>query len=114
MEERRKSERRRLVHQLMVFDRDTEELAGYLVDITTEGIMLMGKDPLEAGSTRNLRMLLPDKIQGSRQVAFDARSIWCRKNIRSGLFEMGLQLSEVADEDLETIRHLIEVFGTQD
>ena len=111
-EDRRKLERKHLVHQLMVFDRDTGDLAGYLVDITTEGIMLMSRDPIEAGVTRKFRMLLPAKIRGSLEVAFDARSVWSRRTIPSGLYEIGFRLLGVSEEDMDTIRSLIDEFGT--
>ena len=114
MDEKRKLKRKHLRHQLMVFDRNTDELTGYLVDITPEGIMLTTKHPVEVGATFNLRMALPDKIRGSRQVAFDAQSVWCRKDAITGFCKTGLKVLEIGNGNAETIQLLIKVFGSPD
>ena len=114
MDDKRKPQRKHLRHQLMVFDRNTDELTGYLVNITPEGIMLTTRNPVEVGATFNLRMALPDKIRGSRQVAFDAQSVWCRKDAITGFCKTGLKVLEIANGNAETIQILINVFGSPD
>lgn len=114
MDEKRKLKRKHLRHQLMIFDRNTDELTGYLLDITPEGIMLTTKNPIEVGATFNLRMALPDKIRGSRQVVFDALSVWCRKEAVTDFFKTGLEVLEITNEDAETIQLLIKEFGSPD
>jgi len=114
MDEKRRIQRKHLRHQLMVFDRNTDELTGYLVDITPEGIMLTTKNPVEVGITFNLRMALPDKIRGSRQVIFDAQSIWCRKEALTRFCKTGLKVLEITNGDTETIQLLIKIFGAPD
>ena len=114
MDEKRKLKRKHLRHQLMIFDRNTDELTGYLLDITPEGIMLTTKNPVEVGATFNLRMALPDKIRGSRQVVFYARSVWCQKEAITDFFKTGLEVLEITNEDAETIQLLIKEFGSPD
>jgi len=106
MDEKRKLQRKHLRHQLMVFDRNTDELTGY--------IMLTTKNPVEVGATFNLRMALPDKIRGSRQVAFDAQSVWCRKDAMTGFCKTGLKVLKITNGNAETIQLLIKVFGSPD
>lgn len=112
MDERRKLHRKHLVHQLMAFDRNTDQLAGYLVNLTAEGVMLVCEDPLEVGTILKLRMLLPSKIIGSRHVAFDAQVIWCREHTSSGFHETGFQLLEIPEDEIERVKRLIDLFGT--
>lgn len=114
MDEKRKLQREHLRHHLMVFDRNTDEITGYLVDITPEGIMLTSKNPVELNTTFNLRMLLPDKIKGSRQIAFDAQSIWSRKDTTRGFYETGFKMLEIGNGNSEAIQILIKVFGAPD
>ena len=114
MGEKRRLSRRNLRHQLMVLDRETDELVGYLVDITTEGMMLTCKKPVNAEGTFNLKMLLPDKIKGSRQISFVAQNIWYRKDTSSGFYKTGFRLREISNGSKEAIQVLIQVFGASD
>jgi hypothetical protein len=43
MPEKRKLKRRQLIYYLRVLDRDSGALVGRLVDITTEGVMLLSE-----------------------------------------------------------------------
>jgi len=113
MHERRKLKRKHLRHHLMIFDRNTDELTGYLVDLTTEGIMLTSKSPVKLGATFNLRMALPDKIRGSWQFTFDARSVWSRKDAITGFYKTGFRVLDLANGNSETIRILLHEFGAQ-
>jgi hypothetical protein len=47
MQEKRKLKRRHLIYYLRVFEKNTDTLLGYLVDITPEGIMIMSESPVE-------------------------------------------------------------------
>ena len=114
MDEKRRLQRKHLRHQLMVFDRNTDELTGYLVDITPEGLLLTTKNPVEVGAILNLRMALPDKIRGSREVVFDAQSVWCRKDALTSFCKTGLKVLEIANGEAETIQLLIKMFGSPD
>ena len=81
MPERRRLKRRHLIYYLKVFDGDTDRLIGHMQDITTEGIMLMSEDPKETNANSQLRIDLPNEIKGKKQLRFDARSIWSKKDI---------------------------------
>ena len=113
MHERRKLKRKHLRHHLMIFDRNTDEITGYLVDLTPEGVMLTSKSPVKIGATFNLRMALPDKIRGSWRVAFDARSVWSRKDAITGFYKTGFRVLELTNGNSETIQILLNEFGAQ-
>ena len=54
----RSMKRRHLIYYLKVLDRDTEELLGFLVDITTKGFMVMSEKPIERDKVFHLKILL--------------------------------------------------------
>ena len=60
-EEGRALNRRHLIYYFLeVNDIGSGELLGHLVDITTKGIKLVSKHPIETGKKFKLQMLLPE------------------------------------------------------
>ena len=106
MQERRNLERRDLVYYLRAFDRSKDQLLGYVANISTEGVMLIGEKPIEPNATFDLKMLLPVEIAGKGHVEFRARSTWCRKDGSNGFLHTGFQLSNIALDDREAIRQI--------
>lgn len=114
MHERRKLKRRHLIYYLRVFDRNNDRLIGHLVDITTEGAMLIDEDPVEINTIFQAKMVLPEKVEGSREIAFDAECVWCRKDVNPDYYAIGLQLRDISPKDVEIIEYLIDEFGFRD
>lgn len=111
MKDRRMLKRRHLVFYMRVFDRNTNELLGYLVDITPEGIMLMSEEPIETDTVFQLRMIFPVEVSGRKQLDFEAESVWCEKDV---FYDTGFQLLDVSQEQIEIIKYLIGRFGFRD
>jgi len=114
MYERRRLKRRHLIYYLRVFNRETDQLLGHLVDITEEGLMLISEQPIELDVTFHLQMQLPSNIGGMEKWEFDAVSKWCRKDINPDFLDSGFQLVDIDVKSLTVIRNLIRGFGFQD
>lgn len=114
MQDRRKLKRRHIIYYLLVFDHDTHVLLGHLVDVTTEGMLLISPQALETGRIYTLRMQLPYEISGKKEMVFRARSKWCRKDANPDFYDTGFELFDIAGEDAETIEWLIERSGFRD
>jgi len=114
MIERRKFQRKHLIYYLRIFDRNTTRLIGHLVDITPEGVMLMSEEPIETNTTLQLRMGLPKEIKKSKEITFDAKSLWCKKDINPDFYDTGFELLDVPREVVEIIKRLIRDFQFQD
>ena len=110
MTEQRRHKRNYLIYYLRVFDRNTDELLGHLVDITTEGLMLVSEKPIEANKVFQLKMDLPEEIRGSKQIPFDAESKWCKNDINPDFYDTGFLLINVSPGDLVIIEQLIRDF----
>lgn len=111
MEEKRKFKRRHLIFYLRVFNRNNNNLIGYLVDITPEGVMLISEDPIKTNITFQFKMDLPTGIGKLKQLDFEAKSIWCKTDINPNFYDTGFQLLNVASNDIEIIENLIDSFG---
>ena len=114
MSDRRTLHRRHLNYYLKVFERDTDELLGHLVDITEEGLMLVSENCFEEGKLIRMKMLLPREIEGKEQIEFDARSMWCRKDVNPSLWGIGFKFEYVDVLSRQIIFELIHEFGFSD
>lgn len=114
MKERRRLKRRHLSYSLRVFDRNTDELFGHLVDITSEGVMFISENPIEEEVTFHLKMTLPPEFSGGNQLEFSARCMWCRKDVNPDFYATGFQLIDVSKDHFAIVERLIEEFGFRD
>ena len=108
MLEKRKIKRRHLIYYLRVFDRNTDTLMGHLVDIASEGILLISERSVETDQIFQLKMVLPAEILGKEQLHFDARCVRCQKDKNSDLFNIGFQLQKVSRNHFFVIEQLID------
>lgn len=104
----RKVARRHLIYYLRVFDADTGVLLGNLVDISTRGIMLVSDKTIECPRSYRLKMMLPDSVEGSRDVEFIAESRWCRSDLNEDFYDTGFQLIDPSNQFLSTVDKLVE------
>lgn len=64
MIQRRKLERHHVSASLEVYDLDSGELLGRVVDLHTEGLMLLSKQPIELDRSWALQVNLPMTLNG--------------------------------------------------
>jgi hypothetical protein len=112
--ERRKFKRRLLVYNLEVFDAESNEPMGRMVDITPEGMMLVAARPIDVNSMLHLSVELPSDIFGTKHVNFTGIAHWCRHDINPDLFDIGLEFTDITDKDIETVIGLIADYAFPD
>ena len=108
MAEKRIFKRRELIYYMKVLERDTDKLLGYLVDVTTEGLMIMCEAPLEIEKNYALRINLRKDLSNKEHLHFDAKCKWCTKEICADFYDAGLELLRIAPEDQKEIENIIE------
>ena len=109
--EQRRMKRRHLIYYLEATDRETGKLIGFLVDITTKGIMLMSKTPIETGKIFQLRILLKTDLIEKKYLNFDAKSKWCEKSINTDIYDTGFELINKDISDFREIEEVIDELG---
>jgi len=107
MSEKRHDERLRPGIKINVYNRDTNEFFGYLADISSTGIMLLGENMIARDGIYQLKIELPIEIDGRRELTFDAESIWCKCDPESYYNKAGFRLSKVSPEVEEIIRKFV-------
>ncbi len=114
MNENRKLHRRHLIYYLRVYNREYNRLLGHLVDITSEGIMLISEEPIETKRFFTLRMELPIQIFGKSQIELKTQSVHCETDVNTSFYDTGFRLIDVSDEDHLIITQLIHNFSFRD
>ncbi|HTX89999.1 MAG TPA: PilZ domain-containing protein [Anaerolineales bacterium] len=111
MKDKRKTRRRYLLYYMRIYDGDSRQQIGNLVDITPEGAMILTEDPVEVGKTLHLRMELTVEVAEKPFMDFTARTIWCEQDVAPHLYNCGLEIQEIQPEDIKIIRRIIKEFG---
>lgn len=108
---KRKYERRNLIYYLKVMEGNKNWLIGNLVDITQAGMMLISKEPNETGINYKIRIILPDQIQGKKELKILAKSVWCKKDINPDFYTTGFEFADISEENINIIQELIENYA---
>ena len=106
----RRLERVRLIYFLRVFDAMSGDLLGQMVDLTTDGIMVIGESPVVARQKHTLRMDLPHNIPLGGRLELEARCKWCRRDPSGGFYNMGFQIVDLGPDAHRVVQQLIERF----
>jgi hypothetical protein len=100
--------RRRIIGRVAIYNQATDELLGYIADITVAGLKLISNRPVKTGESFHLRMVLPEENFSGMQVGLTAKSIWTGEDISSNGFATGFRITDLAPATEEIIRDLIE------
>lgn len=111
VEEKRTQKRRNTIYYLEVFDMETGRQLGRLVDITTEGMMLLNEEPTPTNVSLKCRMVLPAEILGRTNIIFEATCKWCRKSVNPKFYEAGYRSIIAEPGDIDAIEMLIQRFA---
>ena len=95
---KRKSPRVTLLDRLEVYDAQSNELLGIMVDISTEGFKMHTKNQMEQGEECLLSIVLPVG-NSARKIVFKAEVRWCSKDINQNLYAAGCYLVQMKAKD---------------
>jgi hypothetical protein len=113
-DERRKFKRRYIMYYSRIFDRRTGRVIGYIVDLTPEGAMIISEEAVEPGSIFRLRMDLPEDLSNKGYIYFEARSVWCQRDIDPNFWDIGVQLTSIEADDVALIERMVAEYGFRD
>lgn len=104
--ERRSQDRLTVDAPLLVFDRQTDQPIGQLVNLSPKGAMLVTIKPVKEGTSLKCRLDLATPIRDCHEFLFDADCLWCRRNVSEDRWESGYRLT-VTGRDAELIQYLL-------
>lgn len=106
-ENKRTLKRHYLIYYLRVFNRENGEVLGHLVDVTTEGIMIIRDSPITVGDTYSLRLRWRDSAGRLHLADFEGLCRWCRVDVNPDFFGAGFAITAAKPEHLDAIQFLI-------
>lgn len=114
MNEKRKFERIRCYYYLKVYDRDTRKDIGSVIDISTNGIKIIGEGPFTANTMYHFSIHLPKGYMSGNSVEMNAEARWCNKNPEENYYEAGFKFSHANKSGIICIKSLINDFKSNE
>ncbi len=118
MTDKRKLERKNFIRDIEILDRNgpvDEEgelpVLGDLADITVEGVMLVSDEPIAEKAAFQMRIILPEEIEGKDKIEFEAESIRCNKTIHDSIYTTGFLITKLDENNHAIIGKLISEFA---
>jgi hypothetical protein len=112
-DERRNIKRRKFGYYMRVTDNNTQELVGYLSDISPRGFKLDSQKPLTSNKEYALRLDLTAEISNKSYIAFIARAMWVQPDpINPNEHNEGFQIVSISPNDQEIFQRIVEKYGT--
>lgn len=110
----RHEKRRHLLFYLRVYEVGSQDVLGYLVDVSDDGLMLMSDREIETDCEYSLRVHLLDPVDGQQDLHLDARCLWCKRSVNRDIYDAGFHIEKIDPKVLSTIQEVIERLGFQD
>jgi len=111
--EQRRLKRWQLVNYLRIFDAESGELLGHLVDVNQDGIMILSSNPLIRGKQYSLRM---ERLSNGEISDFKLTALaqWTKPDKDPHLHNTGCGLVDPSKDTLESIQILMEELAKDD
>jgi len=112
--ERRTVLRRHLIYYLRVWDTEEDQLLGHLVDINTDGLMLISETPIPTKKEYQLELRWNTPEGEAQKLRFVAESRWSNNDVNAAFYDTGFRLHSTDEATLEPIKEMIEEYGFVD
>jgi c-di-GMP-binding flagellar brake protein YcgR len=89
-----------------VYNQTGDEFIGYLIDISSEGMMILSKRSFPEGEILKVRVELPEEAQGSDQLMVEARCVWCERDTNPEFMHVGFSFTYTFPHHTEVIELL--------
>ena len=107
MEERRQHSRHGTELQLEVFDLNSGERLGRLVDLSREGFMLFSDTPQTVDALLQCRLVCSAGMQQVQEVRLGADCLWTRPGADGQHCWAGFHIIDLADDQAEALEALL-------
>jgi hypothetical protein len=94
-----------------VIDRIDDHPVGNMIDVSSGGMMIISREPLNDGTVLKLQIRLPEKVNGKDRISVDARSVWCRQDINRDFYYIGFEFLTISPNHSGIIEELIRMYS---
>ena len=107
----RKLERKNLVYFPEVINSDTHQKVGRIIDLTTEGFLIVGDTAIEEGTSFNASVTWVDEVRKEATFSCIIHVVWCKEDINPSYKAIGCKIDEMSVNTKESIKRLIRKWG---
>jgi hypothetical protein len=104
----RKTLRKEIATRLAVVDVNTGHMIGDLANISSDGFMVLSREPVPMNSVFQLSLALPKVIQGVDTAYFGAESLWSNPTDDGGHYWIGFHIIDISKQDDEVLKWFLE------
>ncbi len=108
--EQRELRRCYLAATMEVYDDERDELIGHLVDMSSRGFKVVGRQPVDRGRRLRVRLKMPPPGPIEWELRCEARSCWSRPEVDSDYHGTGFVLGQMDDQTLDLVLGLVNLF----
>jgi hypothetical protein len=110
--ERRIIKRRKFGYYMRVVDTKTQDVIGYLSDISPQGFKLDTQKALTSNQDYSLRLDLTPEVSNKAYITFVARRKWAQPDsIDPNEYNEGFQIVDISPNDKEIYQRIVEKYG---
>ncbi len=112
-DERRNVKRRKFTYYMRVLDSNTQQLMGYLADISERGFQLDSPQLVAVNKDYNFRLDLTPDVSDRDFITFKARCRWCKVDETDpSTFDAGFQIISISTHDNEIFQRIVAKYGS--
>ncbi len=114
MLKQRNRPRKNTPHPVKVLDAETGKVLGRVVDITADGMMVVGSAKIESGVVMDLRIILPRMVDGKMDITVQAEIVWSGQDTNPSFFKSGFRFLNMPGNDgflMEDVLHRMNLVG---
>ena len=108
MLEKRKQGRKSPQFFIGVYEKEKIRQVGRVVNVSSSGLMIIGKHELRRYADYNIFLDLPKEINGKSQMKFEVQCRWCERGGRTKLYSSGLEITNISPESSKLLSQLLE------
>lgn len=110
MLEKRKHKRSILVSYFDTYEREEKVFLGYLADISYGGMTLVSKKPIETNQVMSIQIEVSNDDNKRNDLLLDAKCIHCKEQKNHNYFNIGFELKEITETDINNIDDLMSLY----
>lgn len=109
--EKRQFDREQLYYYLKVYQ--GQKLAGYLGDISNQGLMLFTTRVIKKDVAFELRIELDKDFGLGDNLVFNVKSLWSKKDSNPDYYVVGFKYVDIDQDRIDKIQYLINKYGSE-
>jgi PAS domain S-box-containing protein len=108
--ELRRHPRKKMLREMVMFDRTTGGNVGRLVNISADGFKLATRQAVDTGTVFSLSMVLPEQLLGVTTLSLAGRCVWSRAQDKPREFHAGFQITDISDTHRNVLQAMMEKY----